>query len=153
MKQLNSCERTLCRIVSSRALQLRHRKPGEARRQQTATEHCLCYTLCPCWLAPARQKCLHSSSIIGERERAYLVVSTADFSLYIFITGAGRHHTVMFYVILNTRTNVKFHKSSTKLHVSESRLFVMDAAQQSSTRRSFSRTVQLASNLQSSRRK
>ena len=48
--------------------------------------------------------------------------------LYIFIMGAGRHHTVMFYVILNTRTNVKFHKSSTKLHVSESRLFVMDAA-------------------------
>ena len=46
----------------------------------------------------------------------------------------------MFYVILNTRTNVKFHKSSTKLHVSESRLFVMDAAQQSSTHRSFSKT-------------
>ena len=31
----------------------------------------------------------------------------------IFITGTGCHHTVMFYVILNTRTNVKFHKSST----------------------------------------
>ena len=42
----------------------------------------------------------------------------------------------MFYVILNTRTNVKFHKSSTKLHVFEARLFVMDAAQQSSTHRS-----------------
>ena len=25
-------------------------------------------------------------------------------TVYIFITGAGRHHTVMFYVILNTRT-------------------------------------------------
>ena len=47
------------------------------------------------------------------------------FSLYIYlyISGAGRHHTVMFYVILNTRTNVKFHKSSTKLHVFEVRLF------------------------------
>ena len=61
----------------------------------------------------------------------------ADFSLYIilysnYISGAGRHHTVMFYVILNTRTNVKFHKSSTKLRVFEARLFVMDAAQQSS---------------------
>ena len=81
---------------------------------------------------------------IGERERAYLVVSTADFSLYIFIylyiSGAGRHHTVMFYVILNTRTNVKFHKSSTKLRVFEARLFVIDAAQQSSTHRCFSRT-------------
>ena len=62
MKQLNSCERTLCRIVSSRALQLRHRKPGEAQGQRPATEPYLCYTLCPCWLAPARQKCLHSSS-------------------------------------------------------------------------------------------
>ena len=65
--------------------------------------------------------------IIGERERANLVVSTADFSLYIYIyiyiSGAGRHHTVMFYVILNTRTNVKFHKSNTKLHVFEARLF------------------------------
>ena len=83
-------------------------------------------------------------NIIGERERANLVVSTADFSLYIFIyiyiyiyiylyiSGAGRHHTVMFYVILNTRTNVKFQKCSTKLHVFEARLFVMDAAQHSS---------------------
>ena len=73
--------------------------------------------------------------IFGERERANLVVSTADFSLYIFIyiyiyiylylyiSGAGRHHTVMLYVILNTRTNVKFHKSSTKFHVFEARLF------------------------------
>ena len=63
-------------------------------------------------------------SVIGERERAYLVVLTVDFSLYImFITGAGRHHTVMFYVILNTRTNVKFHKGSTKIHALEARLF------------------------------
>ena len=97
--------------------------------------------------------------IIGERERANLVVSTADFSLYwragasqpsgangaifplyiyifiywragasqpsrfngrffslyiylyIYISGAGRHHTIMFYVILNTRTDLKFHRS------------------------------------------
>ena len=79
--------------------------------------------------------------VIGERERAYLVVLTADFSLYIFIyiSGAGRHHTVMFYVILNTRTNVKFHKSSTKLGVLEARLRD-GAAQQSSTHRCFSRT-------------
>ena len=84
--------------------------------------------------------CIHL--LVGERERANLVVSTADFSLYIiyiylYISGAGRHHTVMFYVILNTRTNVKFHKSSTKLtsrvRSSVVRLFVMDAAQQSST--------------------
>ena len=46
----------------------------------------------------------------------------------------------MFYVILNTRTNVKFHKSNTKLRVFEARLFVMDAAQQSSTHRCFLRT-------------
>ena len=39
----------------------------------------------------------------------------------------------MFYVILNTRTNVKFHKSSKKLRVFEARLFVIDTAQQSST--------------------
>ena len=52
--------------------------------------------------------------------------------IYLYISGAGRHHTVMFYVILNTRTNVKFQKSSTKLHVFEARLFVMDAAQHSS---------------------
>ena len=67
--------------------------------------------------------------IIGERERANLVVPTADFSLYLYISGAGRHHTVMFYVILNTRINVKFHKSSTKLaprvRSSVVRLFVM----------------------------
>ena len=61
--------------------------------------------------------------LVGERERANLVVWTAEFSLYIYVTGAGRHHTVMFYVILNTRTNVKFHKGSTKLHVFEARLF------------------------------
>ena len=68
--------------------------------------------------------------IIGEQEQAHLVVSTTDLSLYnyiyiyyMYITGAGRHHTIMFYVILNMRTNVKFHKSSTKLHISESRLF------------------------------
>ena len=82
--------------------------------------------------------------ILAEISSENLLPIRADFVTervkYIFITGAGRHHTVMFYVILNTRTNVKFHKSSTKLHVSESRFFVMDAAQQSSTHRSFSRT-------------
>ena len=61
---------------------------------------------------------------------------------FLYISGAGRHHTVMFYVILNTRTNVKFHKSSTKnstcskLDCSVVRLFVMNAAQHSSTHRS-----------------
>ena len=64
-------------------------------------------------------------NIIGERERANLVVSTADFSLYIFIyiyiyiyiSGAGRHHTVMFYAAPNF-TNV-----SSILHISVFRLF------------------------------
>ena len=92
-------------------------------------------------VGPVRPCARGTRSVVGERERAYLVVSTADFSLYIlYITGAGRHHTVMFYVILNTRTNMKFHKGSTKLHALEAQLFVMDAAQQSSTHRSFSRT-------------
>ena len=39
--------------------------------------------------------------MIGERERANLVVSTADFSLYNIISGAGRHHTVMLYAAPN----------------------------------------------------
>ena len=72
--------------------------------------------------------------LIAEREQANLVVSTADFSIYnkiytiILISGTGRHHTVMFYMILNTPTNVKIHRSRTKLHVFEARLYAKDAA-------------------------
>ena len=96
MKQLNSCERTFCRTVSSRALQLQHRKPGEARRQRPATEPCLCYTLCPCCLAPARQKCLHSSSII------YIFVvdlPSAHERPHLYIPRTCRHHRLMCAVV------------------------------------------------------
>ena len=71
-----------------------HRHETEVRGHSSPNSHCVCVPLfdisnCYC-------------DVIGERERANLVVQLAPFfCMYIIIP--ARPHTVMFYVVLNMR--------------------------------------------------
>ena len=72
-----------------------HRHKTEVRGHSSPNSHCVCVPLfdisnCNC-------------DVIGERERANLVVQLAPFfCIYIYISiRPARPHTVMFYVVLN----------------------------------------------------